>query len=581
MSRSLLRAAATAVVVVGSSAALAAPAVAVPIPQTTAPGTLPAIVGAPGTPDGLYAPALPQHPFEAANGRSGIHDDAFQSDTSPLQGPLGRSTQVVSAFFGGVCGSVTFDRHGRIVTVCVTPTGPTLRVLDPHTLAELASLTLPPRQGVSLGGSLFQSFGGGGYFFLDAQDRAVVPTTDRHVRVVAVGGSGQHATLTTAADYDLTGVTTAGDPITSVLPDWSGRLWAETGSGTLVTIDPRTGALHRLALGEDTENSFAIDETGAVFVISTKALYKLRAGADGTPEVVWRTPYANSGVKKPGQVNAGSGTTPTVQGRWVTFTDNADPMQVVVVRRSDGGVVCHVPVFGKGAGSDENSLIGIGHLIVVENNYGYDGPAATEGGATTVPGVARVDIAADGRGCHRVWANDTLSVPTVVSKLSLASGLIYTYTKDHATSDPWWLTAVDVRTGRLAFQLLAGTGLGFNNNYAPVTLGPDGTAYVGTLGGLVALSDRTPLPPATVAPPPLRIGITRPTPGTLRLALTGDTRDVSSVTYRVGGTLPRSDRGPGYARRLQAPRRAVVVRARVTLVTGAELTVRRRVAGHR
>jgi hypothetical protein len=39
------------------------------------------------------------------------------------------------------------------------------------------------------------------------------------------------------------------------------------------------------------------------------------------------------------------------------------------------------------------------------------------------------------------------------------------------------------------FKQLAGFGLGFNNNYAPVTIGPDGTAYVGVLGGLVALRD--------------------------------------------------------------------------------------------
>lgn len=37
------------------------------------------------------------------------------------------------------------------------------------------------------------------------------------------------------------------------------------------------------------------------------------------------------------------------------------------------------------------------------------------------------------------------------------------------------------------------TGLGYDNNYAPVTLGPDGTAYVGVpgaLGGLVSISAR-------------------------------------------------------------------------------------------
>jgi hypothetical protein len=32
-------------------------------------------------------------------------------------------------------------------------------------------------------------------------------------------------------------------------------------------------------------------------------------------------------------------------------------------------------------------------------------------------------------------------------------------------------------------------GLGYNNNYAPITLGPDGTAYVGVLGGILAVRD--------------------------------------------------------------------------------------------
>ena len=38
--------------------------------------------------------------------------------------------------------------------------------------------------------------------------------------------------------------------------------------------------------------------------------------------------------------------------------------------------------------------------------------------------------------------------------------------------------------------------MGYNNNYAPVTLGPDGAAYVGVLGGLV----RDKAPPAQTAP---------------------------------------------------------------------------------
>ena len=44
------------------------------------------------------------------------------------------------------------------------------------------------------------------------------------------------------------------------------------------------------------------------------------------------------------------------------------------------------------------------------------------------------------------------------------------------------------------YKRLAGEGLGYNNHYAPITIRPvdssdELTAYVGVLGGLVALRD--------------------------------------------------------------------------------------------
>jgi hypothetical protein len=92
--------------------------------------------------------------------------------------------------------------------------------------------------------------------------------------------------------------------------------------------------------------------------------------------------------------------------------------------------------------------------------------------------------------------------PTVVSKLSLRTGLIYGYTHPSASElpteapvpaalapDAWFFTAFSARTGRRVWSKYTGSGLGYNNNYAPVTLGPDGTAYVGTLGGLSRIAD--------------------------------------------------------------------------------------------
>ena len=98
-----------------------------------------------------------------------------------------------------------------------------------------------------------------------------------------------------------------------------------------------------------------------------------------------------------------------------------------------------------------------------------------------------MDINDTATGCRTVWHSDERA-PSVVPKLSLSTGLVYTYTKppNAEGTDAWYFTAIDFRTGETVFSRLAGTGLGFNNNYAPVTLGPDGTAYVGVLGGVVA-----------------------------------------------------------------------------------------------
>ena len=91
-----------------------------------------------------------------------------------------------------------------------------------------------------------------------------------------------------------------------------------------------------------------------------------------------------------------------------------------------------------------------------------------------------------------MWRNNKERAPSVVPKLSLATGLVYAYTKPITanSTDAWYFTAIDFRSGQRIYKRLAGTGLGFNNNWAPVTLGPDGTAYVGALGGLVQLRDR-------------------------------------------------------------------------------------------
>ena len=117
-----------------------------------------------------------------------------------------------------------------------------------------------------------------------------------------------------------------------------------------------------------------------------------------------------------------------------------------------------------------------------------------------------------------------------------------------------------MRTGRTAFKVLAGDGLGFNNNYAPVTLGPDSTAYVGVLGGLVALRDAT---------PPPRIQQPRPT-ARLRVNCRGATvtgERVLRVIFTAGRARVVDGRAP-FRTRLRARR------ARIRVEGGAVLSRR-------
>ena len=78
-----------------------------------------------------------------------------------------------------------------------------------------------------------------------------------------------------------------------------------------------------------------------------------------------------------------------------------------------------------------------------------------------------------------------------------ATGLVYAYTKRPTWwgVSAWYLTGIDVRTGRAMFAVRTGTGVLLNDDRAALTLAPDGTAYVATLGGMVSVHDRRPSTP--------------------------------------------------------------------------------------
>ncbi|HEY7629771.1 MAG TPA: hypothetical protein VH817_03675 [Thermoleophilaceae bacterium] len=437
----------------------------------------------------------PQNPFLASNPGSNIHDDTWMTDTYNRRGPVaGQLTTQMGALPPSLCGSLTFDRRGRILSVCPSSVAPpVLRLIDPTTLKALAEYVMPSGPPAP-GTPAYQDYTGGGYFFLDQHDRVWSATQTKHLLVLAVAAGGK--SFNRVADYDLTSVVTGDERITSALPDFKGRIWFVTKKdGKVGILNTRTRKIHVLKTGEEIENSFAVDR-GAVYIVSDKRMYRFSAGRGGRPHIDWAVRYRNSGIHKPSQADAGSGTTPTIlPGGLVAITDNADPMDVVVyrtakrLRKHVRRVVCQVPVFGKGASATENSLLGSGRSLIVENNYGYQDPFGPMAGTITKPGFARVDISRNREACRVAWTNRTERAPTVVPKLSTKTQLIYAYTQDPdgTGGQVWSWVALSARTGKRVFKVPAGNGLLGNNNYAGIALGPTGTAYLGTIGGISAL----------------------------------------------------------------------------------------------
>ncbi len=426
---------------------------------------------------------------------SNIHNDPGMTDayfdrrvTDPESGRI-RSYRAY-----GDCASLLFDRVGNLIAVCVGATRTTAHLLDPSTLEPLATREISSRP---LRPDVLTNFSGGGYAVLDRAGRLIIPSAEGTVDLFRPDFTPGREAIEPIGTIDVSSGLADEEKITSVLPE-NGRLWWFVGSeGTIGTIDPASGRVRAAhASGSDIENSFALAPGGGVFVVDSRALMRLRAAPNGRPVVVWSEPYDAGERRKPGQTSRASGTTPTVMagGRLVAIADNADPRMNVQVFRAAPRVrgdrlLCSVPVFGDRKGATENSLIAAGRSLFVENNYGYRLPEIVAGHSSE-PGAARIDVDPGSGRCDLVWETDRTRIPSVVSKVSAADGLMLTYTKPALPTgiDAWYFTAVDAGTGEVLWRRLAGTGPMANNHYAALYLGPTGNLYVGTLGGVIGLT---------------------------------------------------------------------------------------------
>ena len=458
---------------------------------------------------------IPQHPYMAPNPGNNMHSDAYISDTYEASGPLGLSPQVISRTqgFGGY-GTITFDSKGWLVGVYGNARAFQLELMDPYTLEELASYDLPPRpwdfyfQGVLP----WEYLGAGIYFYLDNQDRAIVPTTKNTIQVVQVPDPEGHGEFELVREYDLADYVVPGeeDSVAWVLPEWSGEYyWYATTQGIVGTVNVDSGVIRTMQLeGELIENSFAVGEDG-VFIISDYAMYRFSQDGNGNIIVDWRTEYDRGPQQKPGHITRGSGTSVTLVGTpedgLVVITDNAEPrINLLFIRRSDGVEVCSIPLFEEGKSGTDLTAIAFEHAdengdgtgvysAIVENNWAHH----TFPLSRPEPGLTRVDATRHGDGtysCEEIWASCEKSIGGF--RLSFGNGLVYMYGKGESwpiTEEKWYFTAVDCTTGETVYKKLTGTGLGYNNWQGSLFLHPDGgIAYSTTIFGVVMIRDTAP-----------------------------------------------------------------------------------------
>jgi hypothetical protein len=376
--------------------------------------------------------------------------------TAP-SGPIGDSPMVATRSYGVTDCHRIEVADGRLVLLCGGDR-PVLRLVDPGSLRQVRSSVLP---------------GGGCIGQLVVVGDDVVASSGRRILKIGVPD------LVVESSVNLSGRLDDGDCVTGLGADDAGRVWFASHAGVVGVVDDQ---VRTVDLDDTVDRPLTVADGGA-YIAGAGALARVVVRA-GSPTVVWSAPYDDGGSRGSAPV--------ALPGGLVAVADNRDPrLQVVVHRVDTGDVVCRAEVFGDDDGATDGGLVAAGTGVVVQNSHGYGGVLSTVLGRTTSRGIARVDVV-DGR-CRATWTTD-MNAPSGAPAVSTDDGLVYVWTKRHSWLgvDAWYLSALDLTTGRLVWARRAGLAPLVDSHGGAVLLGPDQAAYVPVLGGIVRVRDRRP-----------------------------------------------------------------------------------------
>lgn len=392
---------------------------------------------------------------------------------------------------GGQCVGTYFLSNGVAITLCAYFDKFQLYALNPNTLRVISSYQLPGRKGDLLSAitlnfyKLSHNTSGGAYFYLDNKENIIIGCADNVVRKISFHNN--KFSLLNEIDMNKHLVS-----IVSLLPDYNGNLWVIDRKGNIIVWSLNNNTLiSKISLNENIENSFGIS-TDKVYILTENHLYSYDA-KEFSP--VWMNSYQRVSYNKPGTISIGSGSTPTILDNYVVITDNSEyQINANFYRISDGHLQYSVSVpFSPYHGANECSVVGLSDSqIIVVNTYGYSSfDQVHANGDRPTPGVCLINISEDYRNNDYIqWVSyecPSTSLPLVDKDLQR----LYLYTMDLEDSKKiptFSVTIIDTNTGKTLRKIKTGSGIGYDNHWSPLHLGPDGSAYIGTLNGIVKIS---------------------------------------------------------------------------------------------
>ena len=328
------------------------------------------------------------------------------------------------------------------------------------------------------------------------------------------------------------------DPIVGMSLLWDGHLALATKRGTVAVVSRDFSSVWTLQLGdvngEEVSNSIAADETGGIYVVSEKAMYRVQwTGSMLTMNEsrgAWRAGYESSGdATGSGRLGAGSGSTPSLMGsgsgeRFVVITDGQKLAHLVLFWRDaipadwqpiapgkDRRIAAEVPVnFGdanRQATMSEQSVLVRGYgAVVVSNDYRNLEALPDATGNDIIDNISNgIVVAFSGFPAHQPWGvhkfrwnsatrklethwvNNDVSCPNGIPTMSAASNTFYCI---GARWGAWTVEALNWSNGNLRFRKLLGWNPLFNSFYAGTQIGDNGAIVSGTTFGVMDVDPR-------------------------------------------------------------------------------------------